>query len=116
MCCSQVLRIVRQMDEDEHYKEVFAYFGLAMFTAQVLEHAIVNALVISDLIPNRRDKAASRESWSVEVDQFMESHFESTMARLIKAFRKMATVSENLEKKLGQSLQMRDFLAHRYFR
>lgn len=104
------------MDEDEHHKEVFAYFGLAMFTAQVLEHAIVNALVISDLIPNRRDKAVSRESWGLEVDQFMDNHFENTMARLIKAFRKVATVSDELEQSLGQSLQMRNFLAHRYFR
>ena len=104
------------MNEDEHHKEVFAYFGLAMFTAQVLEHAIVNALVISDLIPKRRDKAASQESWSLEVDQFMDSHFENTMARLIKALGKVATVSGELEQSLGQSLKVRNFLAHRYFR
>lgn len=104
------------MDENEHHKEVFAYFGLAMFTAQVLEHAIVNALVISDLIPNRRDKAASQESWNLEVDQFMDGHFENTMARLIKAFRKVAAVSKKLEQNLSQSLQLRNFLVHRYFR
>jgi hypothetical protein len=44
------------MDKDEHHKEVYAHFGLAVFTAQVLEHGIVNALVLCDLISNNRPK------------------------------------------------------------
>lgn len=104
------------MDEDEQHKEVFARFGLAMFTAQVLEHAIVNALVLCDLIPTQRGKVPSQEAWSFEVDQFMDGHFENTMARLIKALGQAATLSEGLTQSLEQSLRMRNFLAHRYFR
>lgn len=104
------------MDENEHHKEVYAYFGLAMYTAQVLEHGIVNALVYCDLIPNRREKVKSQEEWSFEVDQFMDGHFENTMARLIKAFRKAITVTDELEQSPGKSLMLCNFLAHRYFR
>lgn len=46
----------------------------------------------------------------------MDGHFENTMARLIKAFRKVAAVSKKLEQNLSQSLQLRNFLVHRYFR
>ena len=36
-------------NEDEHTKEVYARFGLAVYYAQVLEHGLVNALTISRL-------------------------------------------------------------------
>ena len=54
--------------EDEHVKEVYARFGLAVYYAQVLEHALVNAVVVLDLIPSRRHIARSKEAWGVEVD------------------------------------------------
>ena len=104
------------MDEDEHHKEVYAHFGLAMFKAQVLEHAVVNALVLCDLIPNRREKALSTESWAADVDQFMDGHFADVFGRMIKSFRKAATVSADLQESLESALKMRNFLAHRYFR
>ena len=47
--------------ESEHIKEVYARFGLALYYAQVLEHAIVNALVVVDLIPARRHLARSKD-------------------------------------------------------
>ena len=53
-------------DDGEHEKEVFARFGLAMYRAQVLEHGIVNALAVLDLIPSRRHLARSREDWGAE--------------------------------------------------
>ena len=87
-----------------------------MFKAQVLKHAIVNVLVLCDLIPNRRDKALSPESWTADVDAFMDGHFEDTLAWLIKSFRNVTTVSLELQKSLESSLRMKNFLAHRYFR
>jgi len=53
--------MVSEYDEDEHVKEVYARFGLAVYYAQVLEHGLVNALVVLDLIPNRRHLARSRD-------------------------------------------------------
>lgn len=45
--------IVQSHDEDEHVKEVYARFGLAVYFAQVLEHGLVNALVILFLLPRK---------------------------------------------------------------
>lgn len=104
------------MNENDHHREVYAHFGLAIFKAQVLEHAIVNALIICDLIPNQRDKALSAESWAADVDQITDGHFAGVLGRMIKSLRKVAAVSAELEASLESSLKMRNFLAHRYFR
>jgi hypothetical protein len=104
------------MDEDEQHKEVYAHFGLAIFMAQVLEHAIVNALVCCDLIPNRRGHALSQQEWSVEVDRFMDGQFENTMGRLIKALKDAMVLPQDLVDHLDESLRRRNFLIHSYFR
>lgn len=104
------------MDEDDHYKEVYAYFGLAIFRAQLLEHAIVNALVICDLIPNKRHQIKSREDWSAQVDQYMDGQFENTAGRLIKELRKYMVFSDELEEGLAAALKTRNFLVHHFFR
>lgn len=56
------------MDDGEHIKEVYAYFGLAIYLAQVLEHGIVNALVCADLVPRRAGQVTSNEQWASEFD------------------------------------------------
>ena len=56
-------------DEGEHVKEVYARFGLALNCAQVLEHGLVNALFIVDLIPSHH-LARSRDKWGTAVDAF----------------------------------------------
>jgi hypothetical protein len=104
------------MDTGEHHKEVYAQFGLALYMAQVLEHAIVNALLCCDLIPNRRRQVLSPADWAYEVDEFMDGHFENTMAKLIKGFKKVTAVPAELEACLEESLKARNFLAHSYFR
>lgn len=104
------------MNEDDIHKDVYAYFGLAIFRAQVLEHGIVNTLVLCDLIPNRRHLAKSREEWNNQVDQFMDGHFENTAGTLMKALRKATTVSDELEQSLSRSLELRNFLVHHFFR
>lgn len=105
-----------EVDKNEHVKEVYARFGLAMYFAQVLEHGIVNALVIIDLIPSRRHLVRSREEWASTVDEFMSHHFESTMGRLIRDLRSVTTVPGDLEQLLRDALQKRNWLAHDFFR
>jgi hypothetical protein len=103
-------------DEDEHVREVYARFGLAVYCAQVLEHALVNALVVLDLIPNRRHLASSLEEWEAAVDTFMDRHFETTMGRLMKALRDVTAVPPDIEHLLRDALKRRNWLAHDFFR
>lgn len=103
-------------DKGEQVKEVYARFGLALYHAQVLEHGLVNALVVLDLIPSSRHLARSKDEWGLQVDNFMDRQFEKTMGRMIAALRSVATVPEDLEALLRRALQKRNWLAHDFFR
>jgi len=103
-------------DHAEHLKEVYARFGMAVYCAQVLEHGLVNALVILDLIPSRDHLARSRDEWAAEVDAFMDRHFEATMGRMMKNLRDVTPVGTELESLLREALRRRNWLIHDFFR
>ena len=100
----------------EHVKEVFAHFGAALYHTQVLEHGIVNALVVVDLIPARKDQVGSRQEWARILDGFMDQHFSKPMGRMMEALRMVATIPDDLETMLTEALQRRNWLAHHFFR
>jgi hypothetical protein len=108
--------IMREHDENEHVKEVYARFGLAVYFAQVLEHGLVNAVTILDVIPNRRHLARSPDEWAAEVDAFMDRHFQATMGRLMRSLRSVTQVDADLDQLLKEALMKRNWLAHDFFR
>lgn len=104
------------MDEELHHKEVYAHFGLAIYGAQVLEHGIINALVYCDLIPSKSKVAKTKEEWAALFDTFMDGHFEKTLGGMIKTIKTVLPVSPELEANLAESLALRNWLAHHYFK
>jgi hypothetical protein len=107
------------MADDEHeaeVKEVYARFGLALYFAQVLEHGIVNAMVIMSLIPEKRHLAPSASEWAATVDQFMSQKFEKTMGGLIHDLQAHGATPAGLQGSLRDALRKRNWLAHHFFR
>lgn len=102
--------------ESDDIKEVYARFGLALYYAQVLEHGIVNALVVVDLIPSRRHLARSKAEWEAAVDAFMGLHFEHTMGKLMYDLRSVSRIPTDLDDLLKRALRKRNWLAHEFFR
>ena len=98
-------------DPDEHVKEVYAHFGLAIYLAQVLEHGIVNALVYCDLFPHRKPYH-TRDDF----DLFMDKNFAKTMGQLISSFKQFVPIPPDFESLLIETRDKRNWLAHRYFR
>ena len=98
-------------DEDEQIKEVYAHFGLAVYLAQVLEHALVIALVYSDLLPNRTPSTTQ-----AHFDVFMDKHFSTTMGKMIKNLQQFMPIPAELGTLLTESRTKRNWLAHHYFR
>ena len=96
-------------DRDALTRDVFAHFGLAMYLVQVLEHGIVNAMVISKM-PNRR--TITRQ----DIDAFMARQFEKPLGRLLRELAKHIAVPGDVEPLLGEVLAKRNWLAHHYFR
>jgi len=101
---------------DEHVKNVYAHFGLAMYKAQVLEHGLVNALVVVDLFASRVGKPMPRKQWETEFDSFMGKHFKTTLARMVQSLKAATSVPWDLEVLLSAALKERNFLAHSFFR
>lgn len=107
------------MDRDpleEQIKAVYANFGLAIYHAQCLEHALVNSLVFLDLIPNQRKLAKSPAEWAELVDSFMDSRFELTLGKMIRTLKAVTNVDPLLQQQLADALEKRNWLAHGYFR
>jgi predicted lipoprotein len=94
---------------DDVVRDTYAHFGLAIFRAQVLEHGIVNAMVI---LRFRQKDRLSRS----DIDAFMDQRFENTLGRLIALLKADVSVPAHLKRQLNEALGLRNLLAHRYFR
>lgn len=97
------------MTADEHVREVYAYFGLAVYCGQVFEHGIVNSMVVLRL--PHKDRFTKGD-----IDAFMDQQFENTLGKLIKNLRGELPFPPDLEELLRQALETRNWLCHDYFR
>ncbi|GAB2902551.1 hypothetical protein GCM10027046_34640 [Uliginosibacterium flavum] len=104
------------MTPDEHVREVYAHFGLAIYCSQVLEHGIGNTLVYASLIPSNLGKIRSRTEWEEKFDGFLGAHFDKTLGRMIAALKSEIAIPVELESMLTEALKKRNWLAHHYFR
>ena len=96
-------------DESWQIREVYAKYGLAMYFAQCLETGLVNLLVALKL--KDRDKITR-----TDIDSFIEVNYEKTLGKLISSLKRAMKISEDLEADLKELLDVRNYLAHRYFR
>jgi hypothetical protein len=97
------------MNRDDLVRDTYAHFGLAIFKAQVLEHGIVNAMVVARM-PDRHRISRS------DIDAFMERQFENTLGQLLRELKKYTTVPKDISKVLAGALSTRNWLVHDYFR
>jgi hypothetical protein len=104
------------MDENEHTKNVYAHFGLAVYFSQVREHGLVNTLLFADLLPSRAPAVKTRGQWEKAFDSFMDDHFRTTLGRMIQSLQSAVAVPVDLESLLRVALEKRNWLAHHYFR
>jgi hypothetical protein len=103
-------------DKDEHVKNVYAHFGLAMYSAQVLEHGLANTMMCAELLPRRAGKPVPKKAWEAEFDAFMNEQYQQTLGRLIRALKNATSVPPDLEGLLAAALEKRNYLTHQYFR
>jgi len=102
--------LIEEIDEESwQIREVYARYGLAMYSAQCFETGLVNLLVSLKL----KDREKIIKS---DIDLFMEKNYEKTLGVLIHSLKKVMKISENLEADLKELLGIRNYLAHRYFR
>lgn len=103
------------MDTSEHCKEVYAYFGLAMYRAQCVEQSIVQLLIFFDFFIKNVPTFSTRDTWEEGFDRFDKELSVKTMGQLIKLIRKLDVLDKDIEDILSTVLKKRNWLAHSFF-
>ena len=110
-------------DPDEYLvREVFAYFGRAMYAASCVESGLVLGLMQAELMSQtvgraRREKSGpTRAEWEARFDAYMARHEQLGMGTLIGRFRSVLKVDTELDALLDEALARRNRLAHAFFR
>ncbi|MBV5244382.1 hypothetical protein KUF57_12640 [Mycolicibacterium sp. PAM1] len=89
-------------------KEVFARFGLALYTAQVFDHALVNLLTVTRSIEG---------IYSLdEIDRSFENLFKKTTGGLVTDIGSESLLQETDLEICRRAVAERNRLAHRFFR
>ncbi len=101
--------------EQAQIREVFSRFGLAMYQSQVLEHGLVNALMVIQLLPTASDHL-DRMAWEEALDEFYDEKFSKTFGNLMRYIEVSGRLPEDLLLQLREAKNDRDHLAHRFFR
>jgi hypothetical protein len=89
-------------------KEVFAFFGLAMYEAQVFEKNVLHFVVLCEMLEL---PAGTREG----VNRFYEKFDSCTLGKLLRIARGHDNFDPLVEPKLRRALDGRNVLVHQYF-
>lgn len=95
------------MDESEHHKEVYAYFGITAHAAQMLERQI--ALTLNSVCTV--DGTVTRDQYDISLMQ----DFKKTLGQLHSKLKKELNVSDDIKAEIEAALAKRNFLMHNYF-
>ncbi|PLT18875.1 hypothetical protein [Ralstonia mannitolilytica] len=90
-------------------KELYAFFGLAFYKANVLEHGVLN-LAVAMLAQG--DQAITVG----EVNRLYESFDNKTFGHVLAIAKQRYKFTEDFSNELGLALKYRNYLAHAFFR
>jgi hypothetical protein len=96
-------------DESNQARDTYAYYGLAMYTAQVFEHEVVNLLVLARIA--RAQEIAER----ILADPW-ERRFRDTLGELFKRLKPFVAHDQQLADDIAEGVRVRNRLAHSYWR
>lgn len=101
--------------ESEQIREVYAYYGLAMYWAQCLEQSIFQHLMFFDHFPTAVAGYTTPERWAADFDRYEERELGQTMGKLIRRLQQVGRPTDGIEGSLAVVLKTRNWLAHGYF-
>lgn len=100
-------REIPEPDYDDP-KELYAFFGLAFYKAQVLEQGVVNLAVALNAQGKERVTAG-------DVLDLYEKYERKTFGNVLRAARQLFTFPPSIEDDLEKALNYRNYLAHAFF-
>jgi len=100
--------------ENQQCKDVYAYFGLAIYSSQCLEQAMIILITLLDLLPKSHTIGPDHTNREEVYDKFVSDENKRTMGRLLGRLQALGIQTE-LENNLKEALEVRNWLAHSYF-
>ncbi|GGH60002.1 hypothetical protein ACN9MH_11405 [Paenibacillus silvae] len=97
------------MLDSEHSRELFAYYGLAVYYGQALEQQLVNLILLTKM---SQGKVVTEE----ELEELYERKMSSSLGQLIHEARHHFTFSEEETDRLNELWQQRNRIVHHYFK
>ncbi len=94
--------------EGSDTKEVYAFFGLCSYYAQVIERGLINLAVV---LHTKGYTKITRE----EIEEAFQEKGRNTLGRLINDIRKQINIETGVEEKLITVLEKRNYLIHEFF-
>lgn len=101
-------------DDEVQIREVYSRYGLAMYQAQVLEHGMVNAVIVARMLRTMR-RHLKRTTWEAAFDGAYEAELAKTFGNMLRALEPLGLPAEFMAR-LRVAKVERDRLAHRFFR
>jgi hypothetical protein len=95
-------------------REVYSRYGLAMYHAQVLEHGMVNAVIVARMLPTLHQHP-DRTAWEAAFDRAYDSELSKTFGNMLRALEPL-NLPDDLMGRLRHAKVERDRLVHRFFR
>jgi hypothetical protein len=112
-----------QGDEGADLTELFAYFGRAVYMANVLETALAQTLLQVEYMTRVRaeyvrtkGKDFDRKKHEDEFDTYFEEQLSKTMGQLGKLVKAFPDLSDELKGRIEEAIKRRNFLIHDYWR
>jgi hypothetical protein len=95
--------------KSDQARDTYAYYGLAMYTAQVMEHEVVNLLVLARIVRARKNaEQILADPW--------ERRFRDTLGKLFQQLKPYLAHDQQLLNDVGEGVRVRNRLAHSYWR
>jgi len=118
--------MVDELDEESaEIRDLYAQAGVALYLSQVLEHGIVNILVLADmLVLMKKARKQGVKPTAEKVAEYIalaedaeEQHYKRTMGNLLRTlYQQEIELPSGLEELLNEALERRNRIAHRFFR
>lgn len=97
------------MLDSEHSRELFAYYGLAVYYGQALEQQLVNLILLMKM---SQGKVVSDE----DLEDLYERKMSSSLGQLIHEVKHHFTFSDEETRQLNELWKQRNSIVHHYFK
>lgn len=98
-----------EYDDSEKAKEIYARFGLCVYFFQVLEHQLINMLLI-------KARAEKLDMSSKDYDDIFYSYSDKTMGKLIEKLVELYEIPDTIRECLWNVHKKRNYYVHHYFK